>query len=184
MQEPTKRLISYLIFLEKRIVIRRFDSRLEAQKLAFILGQVANKKSLYDDFNFYLKGPYSHKLAVEYFTYKREFEDPTALIKLETTELEALKRVKGFINSLDSQSLEILASLLYLREIDGLDENEAEQKLYGLKPHLSWESIYTGTNNLKILMLTEERRKELMAGIEEDMSAWDRLSDEALAQFS
>ncbi len=49
------------------------------------------------------------------------------------------------LKDLNQRQLEIVASLLWLKE-SGLDENQAENKLYELKPHLKMEEIWTGSN--------------------------------------
>ena len=66
MREQTKKFIAYLNLLGVKIDSRSFADRIKAQKLAYILQKLTGKQ-LYDDFNFYVRGPYSHELAVEYF---------------------------------------------------------------------------------------------------------------------
>lgn len=183
MKEPTQKLLSYLNVLGKSINIKHFDSRLEAQKFAFILGEVVNGAPLYDDFNFYLKGPYSHQLAMEYFAHRQEFANPEKTKPIIGEELRELERIQTLIMSLDPRALEIVASLLYLKKKEGLDEDSAEARLHERKPHFSMEDIWLGANTLKALLLTDKARDAHMKAINEEFAALDRASAEALNKF-
>ena len=183
MKESTQKLLSYLNVLGKSINIKHFDSRLEAQKFAFILGEVVNGEPFYDDFNFYLKGPYSHQLAIEYFVHHQEFANPEKIKPVAGAELRELERIQKLIMSLDPKALEIVASLLYLKKREGLDEDAAEARLHECKPHFSMEDIWIGMNTLKALLLTDKARDADMKAINEEFAALDRASEEALKKF-
>jgi len=65
MKEQTEELIAYLNLLGIRINNDSFESRMKAQKLAYIIQSLLGKH-LYS-FNFYVRGPYSPDLARDYF---------------------------------------------------------------------------------------------------------------------
>ena len=178
MKSQTKRFIVYLNLLGVRINSGEFESRVKAQKLAYIIQTITNKQ-LYE-FNFYIKGPYSRELAKEYFECKQDFETGNSGdYKLLREETEEIKRVKPLVNGLSQSDLEIVASLLYIRE-GGFDENQAEVKLKELKPHLKIEDIWKGTNTIKKLLLSDKLKAIIMSSLEKETEEWDSLSNESL----
>jgi uncharacterized protein YwgA len=179
MKEQTKRFIAYLNLLDERIDSGQFGSRIKAQKLAYILQKLTGNV-LYDDFNFYIRGPYSRELAKEYFDFRDDFVEGRSGYVLTNEEREELERTASLLRSLDQEALEILASLLYLKDKRGMDENQAEAKLHELKPHLKQESIWRGMNTLKKLLLTDKLRIALMTSVGKEMEDWDRISSESL----
>lgn len=182
MEESTERLIGYLNILGVRVDKNVFESRMKGQKLAYIIQKLLDVK-LYDDFNFYIKGPYSPALAREYFANPNDFIKGNTDYSLTKTEVEKLEKEKPLLESLDNMKLEVVASLLYIREEDRLDENAAEQKLIARKPHLKREDIWRGTNIIKKLFLTEEVKDKLMKSLQDEMEDWEVLSNESLQRF-
>ena len=178
MKSQTRRFIAYLNILGVKINSTEFESRVKAQKLAYITQKITNKP-LYD-FNFYIKGPYSPELAKEYFDCREDFENGNSggyrMLREETEELE---RVKPLLNALSLNDLEIVASLLYIRE-KGLDENQAEIRLKELKPRLKIEDIWKGTNTLKKLLLTDKLKATIMGSLDKETEEWDSVSNESL----
>lgn len=181
MKEQTKKFIAYLNLLGVKIDSRNFEDRIKAQKLAYIMQKLLGKQ-LYD-FNFYVRGPYSHELAVEYFDYRNDFVNGNSDYKVIKTDYEELERVKSLLNSLNQNDLEIVASLLYLRKEKSLDENKAELELESRKPHLKEEDIWRGTNIIKKLFLTDKLRVALMNSLQNELEEWDGLSNESLQRF-
>ncbi len=183
MKEQTKRFIAYLNLLGVKIDSRSFADRIKAQKLAYILQKLTGKQ-LYDDFNFYVRGPYSHELAVEYFNSSKDFvngnSDSYRIIK---DDYEEIERAKQLINALSQTDLEIVASLLYLRKDIGLDENNAELKLKWRKPHLKEEDIWRGSNIIKKMFLTDKIRIAIMNSLQKEIGEWDDVSNENLKRF-
>ena len=97
-------------------------------------------------------------------------------------EREELKQAMPLLKDLNQRQLEIVASLLWLKE-RGLDENQAENKLYELKPHLKMEEIWIGSNIIKKLFLTEKLRVAIMSSLEKEREDWDKVSNESLHKF-
>ena len=182
MKTETKKLIAYLNLLDVKIDSGSFASRIKAQKLAYIIQKLINAK-LYDDFNFYIRGPYSHTLAQEYFDNHQEFAKGTSDYKPTNVEYEEIERVKPLLDSLSQNDLEIIASLLFLRKEGRLDENDAELELSRRKPHLKQEDIWRGSNIIKKLFLTEKLRVAIMDSLQKEMKEWNELSNEVLRKF-
>ena len=182
MAESKSRLIAYLDALGINIDKNIFESRIKAQKMAYILQTVLGTK-LYEDFNFYIRGPYSRKLAAEYFSDSSGFKEGKSDYPLTKPESEEIERIRPTIMILTTTDLEIVASLLYLRKELHLDEENAEQALHERKPHLKLEDIWRGTNTIKKLFLTSQLREKLMKSIKDEMKDWDELSNESLNKF-
>lgn len=159
-----------------------FESRIRAQKLAYILQTILNT-DLYDDFNFYIRGPYSKKLAVEYFSDSSDFRNGRSSYQPTAAESGGIERIKPLLMAFTINDLEIIASLLYLRKELHLDEETAEKVLEERKPHLKMEDIWRGTNNIKRLLLTDQLRERLIKSLKEEGDNWDELSNESLNKF-
>ncbi len=181
MKYQTKRFIAYLNILNVKIDSSKFEDRIKAQKLAYIIQSLIGKP-LYEDFNFYIKGPYSPELAKEYFNFKDEFIEGKTNFKLIGEDKDKIEKASLLLNNLSLTELEIIGSLIYLLN-KGFDENQAEAKLKELKQYLKWDDIWRGMNIVKKLFLTERLRKELMSSLENEISDWDRISDESLKKF-
>ncbi len=181
MSEHARELIGYLNALGITIDSSSFESRVKAQKLAYILQHILGSR-LYA-FNFYIKGPYSPELAKDYFEKKEDFKNGNSSYKPSKEEYGELERIKPIIGRLSVEDLEIIASLLFLEKVAGLDENKAEAELKRIKPHLRIEEIWRGNNTLKELLLTEKAREALMKPLEAEMEGWGRISNESLEKF-
>ena len=182
MEESTKKLIAYLNVLGVKIDKNIFASRIKAQKIAYILQKLLDT-NLYADFNFYIRGPYSRKLALEYFTNSDEFAAGKSSYQPTKSEAEELEKVKPMLSGLSVSELEIIASLLYLRMEIYLDEEAAEKMLRERKPHLRFEDIWRGTNAIKKLFLSDQHREKIMKSLKEEMQDWDELSNKSLNRF-
>lgn len=178
------RIVSYLDALGiKNINIEKdYDSRVKVQKIAFIMDTLVGELK-FDDFRFRIKGPYSHMLTEEYFAHHGAFNSkPTyELDDRERVQIEKIREVMA--NHLDAESLEIVASLLFLKEKEHFGYEEAELELIKRKPHLSEEAIWQGGNLLKALLLTDERRKAIMKSLQKEMEEWDDASNDNLRRF-
>ena len=181
MKTQTEKFIAYLNLLDVKIDSDKFEYRIKAQKLAYIIQKLVGK-TMYSDFSFYIRGPYSRELAREYFEYKKDFKEGKTEVGLTNEENEEIDQTIPLLKSLNQRQLEIVASLLYLQD-KGLDENKAENKLNELKPHLKMEEIWMGSNIIKKLFLTEKLRAEIMSSLGEETEEWDRASNEGLRKF-
>ncbi len=182
MKEQTRKLIGYLNLLGVKIDSDRFDSRIKAQKLTYIIQKIIGKQ-LYGDFNFYIRGPYSRELARDYFGNKEDFVNGKSDYKPTKEEYGEIERVKPLLETLNQTDLEIVASLLFLERDRGFDENKAEIELNSRKPHLKMEDIWRGTNTIKKLFLTEKLRETIMNSLKSEMEEWDNISNESLGRY-
>ena len=182
MKEQTKKFIAYLNLLGIKIDGHNFADRIKAQKLAYILQKLTGKQ-LYSDFNFYVRGPYSRELAGEYFNSSNDFVNGNSDYKIIKDDYEEIERIKPLLNDLNQTDLEIVASLLYLRKDNGLDENKAELELKWRKPHLKEEDIWRGSNIIKKMFLTDKIRIAIMNSLQKEMEGWDDISNENLKRF-
>jgi uncharacterized protein YwgA len=181
MKTQTEKFIAYLNLLDVKIDSDKFEYRIKAQKLAYIIQKLVGK-TMYSDFSFYIRGPYSRELAKEYFDYKEDFVKGRSDSELTNEEKERIKQAMPLLKELSQRELEIVASLLYLKE-KGFDENQAEIKLKELKPHLKPEEIWRGSNTIKKLFLTEKLRATIMSSFEKETEEWDSISNESLQKF-
>lgn len=183
MKDSTEKFISFISLLGTSADIGDFDSRVTLQKLAYILGRILGKE-LYTDFNFYIKGPYSRELAKEYFSNQDAFSSPKLLKEIKGNEKSEIERVKPILNTLNPRQLEIVASLMYLQNVQKFSEEEAEHTLKNLKPHLQEEEIWVGSNNVKRLLLNASKAKELTEKVNEEMKSWDAAAEELLSKLN
>lgn len=159
-----------------------FARRIRIQKLAYLLEKLLGTRFV-NDFNFYVRGPYSPSLALHYFYIKGRGTSSTGDAMLSQEEREELDRVL-FVADLPPMQLEIMASLLWLRSEDGLGEDAAEDELKKRKPYLSMEDIWQGSQLLKRFMLRNRDAETLKEEIKEGLDEWDRASAEDFDGFS
>jgi len=181
MKEQTEKLIAYLNLLGIRISSDSFESRMKAQKLAYIIQNLLGKR-LYQ-FNFYVRGPYSPELARDYFEHASDFAGGKSSYEPSSDEREKLEHAKTFLSNMGLSEFEIVAGLLFLMQEKGLNENDAELKLHELKPQLKLEDIWRGTNTIKKLFLTSELRDKIMNELKKELDAWDAASNISLKRF-
>ena len=176
--EGFDRLLAYLKELGVDGRADGFEQRIRIQKLAYLLGELFGRP-VAGDFNFYVRGPYSHELAVQYYdrrTAHREYA-------LGAGEKEELDRLKGQVGELSATMLEIMASLRWLQKVQGLREDAAERRLKEIKPYLKIEDIWWGTQLLKMFMLRKADAKRIMKGMAGEMKLWDDAAAEDWEKF-
>ncbi len=178
------KIVSYLDALGiKGINIEKdYDSRIKVQKVAFIMDTLVGELK-FNDFYFRIKGPYSKTLTEEYFVYHSAFNSKPTHELDDKEKVQIDKILEVMANHLDSESLEIVASLLYLKENEHLGYEEAELELMKRKPHLSEEAIWHGGNLLKALLLTDERKMEHMRAVAKEMESLDDASNKDMKSF-
>lgn len=170
-----------LDFLEINLEINNFSSRIKIQKLAYLMNNLFKWK-LDNLFNYYVKGPYSHKLAIYYYSQECKSRHHTYSKLSDKTKAE-LKRI-SFIKDLTPLQLEAMASLLWLKNEKHMYENEAEKKLMELKPYLGIKRIWRGSQLLKKFLLTNKEAADLMLDFKEEFEDWDKASEEESDKFS
>lgn len=131
---------------------KRIDGRTKFQKIVYILqshGIDFNKS-----FRYHYYGPYSAELQLEieelasrgivneiteepkpgYITYKYEVSDASKLN--DNIDLQNKEDIIEYLNEKDSQELELISTLFFLRDKGIKNENALKQKTISLKPHL------------------------------------------------
>ena len=144
------------------------DSKIITQKLTFIF-QILAKEELYEDFKFYIDGPYSRELVLDYYSDKIN----TSAANLTEKERDILDKMHLLLNKkADKERLEIIGSLLFLRLHDKLEWEDAYEILLRLKPRLKPEKVAVCMNDAKRLLITEDEIKSFNDSIKEEIGVW------------
>ncbi len=138
--------ISLVISAFEELSSKKFDKglyshRLIAQKLAYIMKTLGY--SINSSFSWYLRGPYSHELALEMFN--SENEEP-----VNTNLTEIREFIQGDIN--DPKKMELIGSLLYIIREGGKNlqnEDDLIFTLCSLKPQFNKEEVKSAINRIK-----------------------------------
>jgi uncharacterized protein YwgA len=144
------------------------DSKIITQKLTFIF-QILAKEELYEDFKFYIDGPYSRELVLDYYSDKINMN----AADLTQKERDILDKMHSLLNKkVDKERLEIIGSLLFLRLHDNLEWEDAYEILLKLKPRLKPEKVAVCMNDAKRLLITEDEIKSFNDSIKEEIGVW------------
>ncbi len=144
------------------------DSKIITQKLTFIFQTLA-KEELYEDFKFYIDGPYSRELVLDYYSDKINI----SAADLTQKERDILDKMHSLLNKkADKERLEIIGSLLFLRLHDKLEWEDAYEILLKLKPRLKPEKVAVCMNDAKRLLITEDEIKSFNNSIKEEIGVW------------
>jgi len=106
-----------------------FENRVKLQKIVYILEKFFGNEIFDYEYNVYLRGPYSKDLAKDYFNITGE--DLNKKVELKYGNVEKVREVIKKLKNLDSFELEIMATLLSIRERNNL--NDAIELTYNLK---------------------------------------------------
>ncbi len=154
------------------------DSKIITQKLTFIFQTLA-KEELYKDFSFYIYGPYSKELTLDYYSDKINMN----AANLTEKEKSVLDKMYSLLNKkVDKEKMEIIGSLLFLRLHDKLEWEDAYEILLKLKPRLKPEKVVVCMNDAKRLLITEDEIKSFNDSIKEEIEDWDRVSNETISK--
>ncbi len=177
------RVAAWLRELDVKVDVELFASRIKIQKFTYLLGVLLNDR-LYD-FGWFTKGPYSKELTEDYYAGKELFGKGAG--KLNDNEKKEIARLKNEkMNSLDPDTLEIMASLYFIMhdETREKDEETAIKELMERKPYLELRDIVRGLNALKEFMLKENDRKKLLSVLEKETEPFERASLSDMNAFS
>ncbi len=106
-----------------------FENRVKLQKIVYILEKFFGNEIFDYEYNVYLRGPYSKDLAKDYFNITRK--DLNKKVELKYGNVEKVREIIKKLKNLDSFELEIMATLLSIRERNNL--NDAIELTYNLK---------------------------------------------------
>lgn len=130
----------YHAILGQDISMSNFENRLKLQKLVYIL----RSEGLRFNYNFtwYIYGPYSSELTHDGYTFVRSaYYDTSSCYHPNHEDLDTINRITRARNILhESDSAELVASYLYLRDMYG-SERIAEEQLMIRKPRFSQDHI-------------------------------------------
>jgi uncharacterized protein YwgA len=127
----------------KTIKLNDFNDRLSLQKLGFLIQKIQQSEPYY--FSWYVKGPYSSKLASTLFFHEEKgtYEKPP---KLSDFELDIQKKTQVLLGSniKNPSYLELYASLWYLMSKGQISKSEREQItsiMFKEKPQFSRKDV-------------------------------------------
>ncbi len=163
-----------LDFLGIKFDKNTFQDRIKLQKIAYLLGKVFKWKFI-NNFNFYIRGPYSTELTAYYYSKEHTLQTNVSITDKMKNRLKSLY----FLKDLSVEMLEIIASLDYLQQKNKeLDEEVIEEQLKNIKPYLDIKKIWRGTQLLKQFKLTKEDAVINMEDLKEELDGWDKASSE------
>ena len=154
-------LLKKMLVLSALSLVDKIDGRKKLQKIIYLVNSLG--WNVFNDFRFYLYGPYSDLLFYELQNLKeaklmnesesnRSYsytitEKGNSLLNIlkgkinESLESKTIALVKK-LNSFSSEDLEIMASLYYLSiELNIIDNNQLIDQLHYRKPHIEKEKI-------------------------------------------
>lgn len=127
----------------KAIKLNDFNDRISLQKLGFLIQKIQQSEPYY--FSWYVKGPYSSKLASTLFFHQENgtYEKPP---KLFDSEINIQKRIHMLLgtNIKNPSYLELYASLWYLMSKSQISKNERElivSIMFKEKPQFSRKDV-------------------------------------------
>ncbi len=128
-------------FPQFKFSMRDFVGRLKLQKAVYLLQ--AFGVNLGYGFSWYLRGPYCSILATNAFAVQ-EFYDkiPEESVRFENGDAQKrFERFLKFIDGKDADSLEIAASLHYLKTTSSMDDDNVIRKVEQKQPHFKMERV-------------------------------------------
>ncbi len=181
MRKDLEKIAVYMRALGISPDVDAFSDRIKIQKFAYLFEKLFPRELSYK-FLFMIRGPYCRELTDDYYADKKIFTSSLQYhMKEETGEIERLKD-EG-MGRLTSEQLEIMASMLYLKDQDGMNEDAAIKKLLELKSYFKLDEVISGLNKLKEFMLTDAERKRLLPILEKEMVQFDKASAADLRAF-
>jgi len=176
-----ERILAYAELLGITVSAGSFSERIKLQKLGYLLGAIVKKT--YGDFHFYVRGPYSRSLASDYYSMSLVVKKP-GTSEISSDEKKELLRLAPLLSKLSTRELEIIASLLWLKNNEKLDENAAEIRLKEIKSYLDIKDIWRGSQILKAILLKPEEFKRIMESMKDELEMWDKASAKDLEEFT
>lgn len=187
-EENIERIAAYLDRLDIKVdVSNDFNSRLKVQKITYLLEKLFKSLSKsyeepykLDNFFFHAQGPYSKQLTRDYFDDMSAFKN-TPKVALSGLELTELDRTKDLLTIASPLILEIMASLLFVKDElgdKGSDWENVEGGLKAKKPYLRDQDVWIAEERLKEFLLTEKEAKRLSKEIMDEMEPFDKVASE------
>lgn len=147
----------------------RFESRLIAQKIVFLLQELGVDLG-YRDYNFYMRGTYSPSLTKDLFKENEE----VAKADLNAEEKAMIQRLRETVE-MRPHLLEVMAAYRFLRS-HGKSEARSIGLIKRTKPFLSDRDIAIGVSKCKGIF--PETRQEDFEALQEEMGPWDEAAAE------
>lgn len=136
-----KTLNFFSIFAEKNLDMGIYSDRLMLQKIVYILQEAGINFEYY--FNWYVKGPYSTRLAAESFEFFEENKHYKTA-KLNSHEEKIAMTIKKQLGEFmkTEKEIEILGSLVFIiRQLKIKEKDKIIEKLISLKPWYEKQEI-------------------------------------------
>ena len=150
--------------------ITRFEDRLVAQKLVFLMQELGVRLGYEKTYNFYLRGTYSPTLAKDLFGLTQSPDVVTS--HLSHTEVQTARRLAE-TTKLRPHILEIMAAYRYLRKA-GRDQDDSIRLIKTRKPFISPRDVTIGVSKCKTLW--PEVTAEDIESLREEMEPWEAAS--------
>lgn len=131
-----------------KVDIGNFDSKLRAQKVAYLLQQLGI--AIPYRFSLYVRGTYGPELTKELYENEQGPRERPGRGVLTKRDFAAIERLKDHIE-LRSHPLEVAATYHLLRYGQQLSEDDAIRRLKDLKPFISERDVVVGISRTKQL---------------------------------
>lgn len=154
--------------LGMKIDLSDFDFRLQAQKVAYLLGKVGLAAPY--RFSLYVRGTYSPELTRDLFENEQGSKERPKRDVLSKRDLEAIARLRKHIE-LRSAQLEVAATYHYLRYVEGRSEDDSIRRLKDLKPFIPEREVVLGISRVK--QLFPQVSAKGVEDLRSEMAPWD-----------
>ncbi len=144
--------------------LERFESRLIAQKLVYLLQELGVELG-YRDYNFYMRGTYSPRLTKDLFDEKKNIQK----LELDAEDRKKIQRLHETVD-LRPHLLEVMAAYRFLRS-HGTSEPRSIGIIKNTKPFLSDRDIAIGVSKCKGIF--PETSPQDFNALQEEMGPWD-----------
>lgn len=172
LNEDFDKIIACLNYLDIRPNIREYRWRFILQKIIF-LAQALGIDTSYN-FTLYVAGPYSHELAVDYYSQESALSSLQTDYELTQEDIRHLQKIQECCDFQKELSLlEATSTIVHLMTGSStLSDDDVFSNAKSYKPFLSDSILVIGMTKAKKLLFKEEYLTE---ELKEEMDLWDRI---------
>lgn len=172
LSEDFDKVIASLKYLDARPYIREYRWRFLIQKITF-LAQALGCNTNYN-FTMYVAGPYSHALAVDYYSQEAALSSLQTDYELTQEDIRHLEKIRECCDLLEELSLlEATSTMVHLMAgLSTFSDDDVFSNAKSYKPFLSDSILVIGMTKAKKLLFKEEYLTE---ELKEEMDLWDRI---------
>lgn len=157
-----------------KVDINNFNSKLQAQKVAYLLQQLG--VDLPYRFTLYVRGTYSSELTKELYENEQGKKERPKKDVLSKKDLQAIEKLRENLE-LRSNQLEVAATYHFLRHAGELTDDAAIAKLKDLKPFIPEREVVVGISRVK--QLFPEVGSKDIEDLRAEMEPWERATAES-----